>query len=440
MLRTAAAGLLAGLAGCGERTETPTATPEGGPSPPTTTPSEYETVVDLVEEGADPNGERSIRPLLEEYTDDDTLLYLREGRFLLSGIWNIEGISNLALVGDHATLVPAEGDDTVQINAIDSRDIAVEGLHFDYTNPEVDGRALQLKVSDGLLVSNISVAGQIDRGGGPVRVDVTDPDGKGVVERVSIPDGSGESRVTGMYVGDNNHGEIVFRDCHVEGFSDNGLYADPPAGRIVVEGGYYANCGISNVRIKSGSVVRGAHIRCDEPHPEFENMRGIRVTDYEPRPDAEPSLVEDCRVELLDVTHSDGAIVLSSKLARLTVRNSRIRVNADGINAIRAKVPDPTVAEGSTPPRLDCDNVTVTGSAANDSAIRIDERHGCVLDGLYVHQPGEDRDGIEFRRSTDNVVTNSVLDVAGQAVRLVNSTANVDASVSTNRRDGLQRW
>ena len=392
---------------------------------------EFETVVDLVAEGADPTGEESIRPFLEEFADDDTLLYLSEGRFYVDDIWWEQELTGFGILGDDATIVPPADEPTRLLNVDGGRDALVAGLTFDYTE-SVGGRALQVVVADGLEVVDVSVIGRLEEGPGPIRVDVTDPGGEGTVERLAFPDGAtAESIATGVYVGNRNQGDVTFSDCHIEGFPDNGLYADPPEGTVTVDGGYFANNGISNVRIRGGSIVRDAHIRCDDGPRNFPNMRGIRATDYEAREESEPAVVEGCRVELLDVTHSDGAIVLGTGLAALEIRDTHVRVDTDGVYGVLVTTPDEIVAEGESRPRLTCADLTVTGRAEGASAIRIADRDGCEIRDLLVYQSGADRDGIQFHRSNDNTVTDSVIEVRGEPIRFVDATARVERTIST---------
>ncbi|NIS32005.1 MAG: hypothetical protein GWN73_01330, partial [Actinobacteria bacterium] len=73
-------------------------------------------------------------------------------------------------------------------------------------------------------IRDVSVIGNQDDGWGMMRLDVTDPDGVGLVERMRLPDGAAiETNSTGCLVGDEHRGQITFRDCHIAGFADNGL-------------------------------------------------------------------------------------------------------------------------------------------------------------------------------------------------------------------------
>lgn len=376
----------------------------------------FGTVVDAVEAGADPSGERSLNPVLDEVAGDDTMVVLPEGRYLMDDYWRFESFSNFGIVGDGATVVPPDGFDGGQFGLgarTGARDLLFEGITFDFRAPETGGRGLHVKVEDGLEVRDVSVRGPLDVEGGFMRVDVTDPSGHGVVERLHAPDGGTlESGTAGCYVGDTNRGDVDFVDCHVEGFPDNGIYAEPPEGRMRVIGGYYANNAISNVRINEG-VIRGVHVRCDDPPEGFENMRGIRLTD------GEDVLVEDCTVELLDVTFSDGAVVVSAEAGATTIRNTEVRVDVDDVAAILAK--DPSEREDRSGTALRCECVFVEGSAAGSSAVRVQRRDGTVLDRVHVHQTGADRDGITLFELEDGVVRDSAVAVTGEPLVSVDS-------------------
>ena len=435
-------GLAVGLAGCGgiepvppDDDHDPRLTPR--PRPPTDDAAEaipgadlYGTVVDLVDEGADRTGQRSIVPLLEEYAGDDTLLFLDQGEYLLDEMFHADGVSEFALMGRDATIHVPAGFDTNAVWVRANRGLRVQNVTFEFADGS-GGRALHLVAGDGLDVADVTVRGYFDHGRGPVRVDVTDEDGAGVVERLNLPDGAAfDSNATGLLVGSENFGDITFRDCSIQGFPDNGLYAEPPGGAMDVEGGYYANNGISNVRVKGGSTVRGVHVECDANHdPEFLNMRGIRASHRQPRADADPVVVTDCRIELRDVTHSDGAILLASRLGELVVEDTYIAVDADDTGGIYAKAPEADLQEAT--PRLQCTNVTITGAAARRAAVRVDDRNGCSFDRLRVRQRGHERDGILFNRSNGNTVTDSLIDVTGEPVVLEDSTADVSELVTT---------
>ncbi len=438
ILQLGVTGAASGLAGCWARLTDHAAqsaargAEDTSPQPhPVIDADDDRPVINLVEEGADPAGQNSLLPFLDEFAADDTILYLPEGRYAVPDTWFAQAFTNFALVGDDATLIPAENHEDSLILVADARHIQIAGLTFSFDAPERNGRALNLHVVDDLTVADVTIDGIHRDGNGPIRIDITDPDGKGVVRDVTMLDG-GEagSRITGIYVGNRNRGNIDFIDCQVGNFPDNGLYADPPEGNISVTGGQYVNNGIANIRLKGGSLVRDARIRCDDSHRQFENMRGIRLTDYTPRSESEPAVVENCRVELLDLTHSDGAIELSTQLASLLVRDTTVRVDVDDVDGIRAKTPDPVVANGATEPRIECENVTIIGSAANGAAIRVTERHGCRIERSYIYQTGRQRDGIEFRRSTDNILRNNAIDVGGTPIELVDATASIDRTFS----------
>ncbi|NIB98547.1 hypothetical protein [Halobacterium sp. R2-5] len=420
----------AALAGCGGRNtdETPDS-PETRsapqPRPPETSPARVadelglDEVRNLADAGADTTGSEPIDDLLVEEATDGRLLYLPPGRYRVDDTIGL-GADRLGVFGNDATIVPRDGYDTVLLAfgyPEPAREVSIQGVTFDFTANQTGGRPILARAQDSVVIRDVAVAGEVDVDNDVVRLDVTDPDGTGLVERLSLPDGSmADSGVTGAEVGAQNHGDVSFVDCHIEGFADNGLYADPPEGSITVEGGLYKNNGISSIRIQTSesSVVRGAHVVCDDGDLGLENMRGIRLRA------GEELLVENCVVEMLEVSSSDGAITFASELESATVRNCQLRVDADDVNAVRVKSPSRD-EDGTQRGPFRCEDITITGSASGGAAIVAANRDQCEFRNVCVHQPGENRDGLSTQNVAGELVDASVA-VTGDPLSLQNSS------------------
>lgn len=449
-LQGAAVGATA-LAGCsflsGPETETGTPpTDTGSPtrtagSPrDTDTPAAYpyaeqfDTIVDVANEGGDATGAEAINPILEANAGDDTLFYFRPGIYLMNDSWVFRRFSNVGVVGRDATItIPPDFKNYLFAfgEPGEASDLLVDGLSFDCTARNSGARVLEARIDDGLVVRDVSVAGVQEVDFAATRFDLTSSDGTGVIERLRLPDGGApHTRAVGCYVGDQSIGELSFRNCRMESFPNNGLYASSSKGPLLVEGGYYANNGISSVRVGNGGVVRNVHVRCDDPDSEFPNMRGIRLRN------GASTLVENCRVELLGVSYSDGAIVVEEWLESATIRDTTVRIDADGISAIRAKAPAPRVrSDAKSRPSLECQNVSITGSADQHTAVDISSRDGCVFDGVSIQQGGADRDGIHLGHSRNNRIRDSVIDVTGRQIVLVNASIDTGSGdYRTTRR------
>lgn len=373
----------------------------------------FQTAVDLTSEGASSDASQSITPYLERFAGDDTLLYLPPGRYLMDDVVNLDGLSNLGLVGERATIVPPEGYEDglflVGTNE-ETTEFLFEGITFDFTVEETGARPLLAHVADRLEIRDVTVRGTQDVEAGMVRVEVTDDGGQGIVERLRLPDGATEEADTyGCYVGDGNRGDISFEDCTIVGFPDNGLYAEPPAGKMSVRGGFYSNNDVSNVRISTG-VIERVHVRCDTAKEDWQNMRGIRLRN------GSGTVVDGCLVEFTEVTSSDGAIVMASPMGAATIRNTRIHIDTDDIAAILAKPPDDG---GDT--SLSCENVCVLGAASGSAAIHVEDRPKSAFEHVNIHQTGPDRDGIYLEDADDSVVSDATISVTGRPLRFVNS-------------------
>jgi hypothetical protein len=420
LLRIGAAGLAAAVAGCTDGGDEPPDDADAGradggdPDPTESIPyaDEYETVVDVVADaGADPDAGQSILPILDREGGDDTLLYFPPGEYLMDEIWEVPAFEHLGLVGENATIVPRLGDFgylfVLGFSHRSASDLRFEGIDFDFTADDTAPRPLQAQVDDGLTVADVSVSGV----GGTARFDVTTPDGEGVVRNLSMPDGGREPNPVGVLVGPANQGLIRFEDCEVSGFPGNGLYASPSNGPIEVHGGRFENNGIASVRVSSPATVRNVTVRCDEAPSGFRNMRGIRLRH------GESITVENCRIVMRDLTYTDGGLVIEPMMESATIRDVEIECFVDDAPAVHMKMPrhDNAAAE------LDLENVTISGDAANGSAVLITDRANCHLDGFDVEQSGADRDGIHLVRTTESVLRDSEIDVTGDPLILEQS-------------------
>lgn len=391
----------------------------------------FDRVVNLATAGADQTGGKPTAELFADNLTDGTLVYLPPGRYRLGETVSVSDGAKVGIVGENATIVPPNGFSGVLFgfgypNPLS--EILVAGVAFDFRAKDTGARPLFAIADDRILVREIEVRGRIDVEQDLLRFDVTSPSGTARVERVRLPDGAVPGTgVTGMEVGSGNHGDLEFVDCHVAGFPDNGLYANPPEGAVSVLGGSYVNNGIAGVRIETRdeSLVRGVHVRCDDASQAGQNMRGIRLTA------GESLLVEDCLVELLEVTYSDGAVTFSSELGSATVQNCQIRVDADNVNAIRIKSPGEGTSRDAHHGPFRCENLVVTGNAANGAAIAAANRQGCEFSNVCVHQTGDRRDGI-VAENVEGAVRDTYISVTGTPLTFRGSNI-LQQNVTLNR-------
>ena len=378
-----------------------------------------------------------IDPILEAHANDDTLLYFPEGRYKLEQFRNYGGsndhfdaslyrpLHNFGLLGagsGKTYLVPRDGQgsdrygsgyfDRLWFELRYGSDLFVQGFTFDYTAPNTGGR-FQVIPEGGFVFRDVEVEGVNDTYFGPLLFWVTDPDAHGLVENVRLPDGGGEipGGPVGMYVDRAHKGTITIRNCRVEGFPDNGLYASNVSapGVVQVEGGYFANSNTAQVRLGSpGSYVKNAHVAVTETFGSEGyspiDMRGIRVAD------GGGVEIKNCHVHMSADAFSDGAIVGNRRAGSFSVKNTQIQVDAPFSSwAVLGKENELDDAA------VTLDNVVVTGDAAGGSTIRLKDRDGSSLGNVLIRQTGDDRDGLELT-NTDTSIENAVIDVTGEAI------------------------
>ena len=416
----------------------------------------FETVVEMVDAGADPSGEESITPILREHRGDDTLFEFRSGRYFMDEQFRFSDFTNLGFVGSDATIVPAsyhafEGPPRcfkLGTYYAPGTGLLVDGLTFDITERHTGVRAIQAQVADDLVVRDVSVDGVYDTATwGPALFDIIDPNGEGTVERLRIPDGGrytenvpGDIWVgpTGILVSQYHRGRITLRDCELGGFPDNGLYACRGTGQVHVRGGEYRNSNVASIRLGgNGSSIVGTRFVVDKNRRLDRNQRAIRLDQD-----------DDLRVEDVHITlerPNGHAIIVQNKVGAAEIRDAKIEIlnaPAQGVvvspRAGAVELVDTTIRhesagnsvnlraeDGSIPPTI-CRRLTITGDAdgaTGRSAIRC-ERSDSGFDELDVTQTGK-----AFRRC---------LELGGDGCRVSNSTLRSTHYPIVNNASGTE--
>lgn len=274
-------GIVAGLAATPALGSLASADPETS-----TSGSGYSNVVNIVEAGADNDGDESIESTLERVADDDTLVEFPEGEYLMDGTLRLTNYDNFGMVGDDATINVAPTDDYVfklgtYRSPID--DLRVEGFTVDISGDDTGGRVFELQANDNLSVRNIEFSGEHDTPSkGPMLVGLQTSGGEGLVENVNMPDGgaevSGGRGGTGLLVSNYHEGTVTIRDVHIGPFPDNGIYCSSENGRVIVEGGRFENTNVAGVRLRGDdSVIDGSQFIYDQSYEGFDGQRPIRL-------------------------------------------------------------------------------------------------------------------------------------------------------------------
>lgn len=380
---------------------------------------DYDRVVNMVEAGADNSGNEPIDDVFAEEKGDDTLLKFPEGTYKANhlSLWQL---NHFAMVGDDATLVPGDNYNRNWIAGAETRDLRIENFTIDNT---ASGKAPEIHVSahDGLVIRDITKRGYHDGGGTAFDFWLLDSTGEGLLERITATDGG---KCVGIYVHEDNAGTMVVRNCNVEYFEDNGLYASHGSGAVKVDGGTYRNNNVSQIRLGSpNSEVIGADMAVTErvpPDKDTINMRGIRIADG-----PGPVKIADCDIDMR-AGEGSGGIVGAFNGGSFHVRNTRIRVLKDyttlGSDGARTSwgVYVARSTEGERGKRT-FKNVSITGGGAYRSAMTI-RRNANEIRDCCINQTGSNRNGITFEDSSNNVVSNTTIDVGDEAIRLRDSS------------------
>ena len=386
----------------------------------------FDRVVDLAAAGADTTGEVPIDDVLDPYIDDNTLVLLPDGRYKVKqvGFYKVQNWG-LVGVGDDVTLVPS--DDYVQDvwhGGYKSSHIWFENFTIDITD-DAHSPSIALVSYDGVVYRDVTVDGfHNDQRHTAFVFRPIGEGGEFLVDNLRVPGGG---NCVGVYA-NHKRGSITFRDCHIEGFWNNGLYASSATGQVHVEGGLYKNNNVSNIRIGSdGTTVRGATVVVDEDpssrlFKNCNNMRGIRVS-HGPA-EGGTCYIEDCDVSMT-AGRGVGGIVAAPTAGSFEVRDTRIHVDDNyqvydtGHSSFAISVDntdeydDPTWG-GHLGHRL-FENVSITGDASYFMAARF-QRGNNTLRNVCIQQTAGERDGLSFQYGDGNLVENCTVNVAGDVM------------------------
>lgn len=408
---------------------------------------EFGRVVNMVEEmGCDPTGGQPCDGALRRAAGSNTLLVFPAGTYYFTDENSIMGREDLGIVGrGNVTFTVPENFNRRLLKIAGGHGLLVENITIDQTAAGATP-GLMLGAADGLQIRDVEVVGRgIHPALEPDGPDVGDPDVEHALDPiVESPDGEGvvENFVArneglmgsygrgGVFVGRSHKGTLTFRNCHISGFSGNGMYASRTPGTVQVEGGTFRNNDLSQVRIGSpDSYVRGATIEVDtrdsnSPNPRgMLNGSGVRLEGG--GFDLSGAQVLDCDITIAATNNSDGGVVAYGNYGDFAVENSRIQVDVDRTAAIKAHPPGAGGNVPSGPTAATIRNVSMTGTADHASDVLLQGRPDSVVEGCCIHDRGASRVGVLLEGSDGTRVANSTINASQRTVLLRNTNADV---------------
>ncbi|MCU4974156.1 right-handed parallel beta-helix repeat-containing protein [Halobacteria archaeon AArc-m2/3/4] len=388
---------------------------------------EYRTVVNVAEAGADNTGTEPITPVLESVRSDNTLLYFPPGEYAMDSQFRFTNFEKFAVVGDDATLVPANYHDfdgpqyrlfRLGTHTSPGSHLRFEGFTVDQTTPDTGIRTIEAYATDRLEVRNIHVRGEHDSGTwGPGLFNVVDPDGTGIVEDFWAPDG-------GAWVDETPHagnawrgpigieanetrGTLQFKRCRLGAFPSNGLYASNGDGQIIVNGGHFENSNPVSIRVGgTNSRVLWPTVEIDRTRSLDESQRGIQLEHGTAR-------VEGAVVRNTSPLPNSHAIAVMNTNTGARIDDTTVEIGGDRVTHGLVVSPDAgetTITEtdvthetaGGYPlwirdtdsrERVTCRDVTISGESGDGAGFRDGIRCGrsnCRFESCDVEQRGRD--------------------------------------------------
>ncbi|WP_435362225.1 right-handed parallel beta-helix repeat-containing protein [Haloarchaeobius sp. DFWS5] len=380
-------------------------------------------VYNVVEEGADPHGNEPIDPVIDDLERDNVTLEFPNGTYLVNSL-NFYGRENFTVrgIGDDVTFVPGPNwNEQYWIAGWSMNNFTFENVTLDNSEKGV-APTVTFGCHDGLLVRDVEKVGYHDGNNTAFGFWVLDSAGTGLVENLEMRDGSIPVNPVGVYTGSD--GELTYRDCHIEGFGNNGLYASTGEGAVKVEGGVFKNNDRTQVRLGApGSYVKDAEIIVDDPERGGQNQRGIRLSD-----NSGPITIENCDIKML-AGRGFGAIVCAFDGGTMHVKDTRIHVEEE-YYSYWSDHTAPAIYVDEATDRAQSDgigertfeNVSITGGGHDEYPVFATRRSNNTFRNCCIQQTGNDRNGLEtWSDAGDTVVEDSTVNVPGQV-----ATGNVE--------------
>ena len=417
----------------------------------------FDRVVDAVDDlGLDPNGRSPISDTLANVSSG-TLVEFPDGTYQLDA-HAIDVNTRVGFVGTgDVTWQFADGYRGEFVRA-EVGHFLFENIDVDYSGSMEESGHFRLMITERAVVKDVHFIGRGFDTGYVFQVAATESDATVELRNVNAPHGAnpgaygtGNGRI-GVYSGLSHRGILLIKDCEFSEFGNNGIYAQEVRGSVRVEDSYFLNNGISQIRISGASswakrcTMEIDMRKYDGPQTGdwgtwgflCENLVSRKTTDQYPPREAGCTL-EDSTI-LLKHINEGGVVGAGVKLANaarsLTVRNTDIHVDIeDGFgrstHAVLRANPygdwrgyraDLDVAP--KPHSLILENVTITGDASGDAAVRIARGEDSRISDCCIQQTGANRDGIRVLGSDGSLVENTNVNVTGAALDVDSSAVS----------------
>lgn len=304
------------------------------------------------------------------------------------------------------------------------RQLLIKGIETDTQNQSLIDLTGEVVVEDIRYLAEKTQTGSTFN----LKARTVDKDRTAVVRNVEMLQGGAHQGLAdpsneagGIYVDPDHAGTIKFENCRLGGFPNNGLYASGPGesaggdGRVFVEGGYYENSSVSNVRVGgSGSKVEDVTISMNTLKTDFTQLRGLVCRN------AGGHTFENVRIEMS--IDNSMAVQHSSQAGSADYDGVTIHDTSTG-----SKILDLSQQDATDPRPVTMSSFEVYGSSTYSGTYPIQAfRDHCNIENWRVNLPNNaafwvDADNVKIERSDVIGGTNAMLDQGTNTIHKNNS-------------------
>lgn len=149
--------------------------------------------------------------------------------------------------------------------------------------------------------------------------------------------------------------------------------------------------------------------------------------------------IENVDIYCKSVNRSSGLLKIEGSAGAVTIRDSRIRCDPDGVPIVTSTQPGDTNAIDGLPDRpwsIVVDGLSVTGNSADDAPVLLlVGRDDSVVSNSCINISGQ-REGIVIKDSRSCLIENTNIRVPSKSIRLKNASVQTTGITHSKQCDG----
>lgn len=411
----------------------------------------FDTVIDAVDDaGMDPNGNELIDSKLRDSLRPGTLIEFPAGTYKFQDeVVLADNSGMVGVAGDRSKVrfVPTQGTIVRWLNLENTSDALLKDFTIDRRDDYRTSAGIGGSIERNFHLKNIEYDGWTPSGAGMFKANVSDPDGKAIIDGLYRTGPTQFRRypesTIDIWSGRGHKGHMVLRNVEIHNGSESGIYTGKGDGTYLIENCFMKNVVHTAIRAAGrDTTVRNCTVVMDindwDPRNEkvestynsgepIQLNRGIWVQSADKQ--FSGPVIEDCDVIVRNAyPESLTGIDINFDTGGADIRNTRVHCDSEHVVPIKAASPN---GDAGDPLGMELDGVSVTGSAWDQAAMYFTGRPNSVIRNCCIQSPN-DNDGIWLDNCDGTTVENTNINVGGRSTTFRNGRVTTSGITSSD--------